>query len=137
MTAPSGNGFWKGLSVAFNTGAKNALQPGAIVQEMVALHVSISKDFTASVSTQIAALRKLLLSSKNETLFSAVVQVSFHFLFLWCFVCKPSLIMKGDLPLIVNVDSADIMATLIRLKEEIQNKTGKALRLSKSSLLFL
>ncbi|KAF8525610.1 hypothetical protein BU17DRAFT_41726 [Hysterangium stoloniferum] len=110
VTAPTGGGFWKGLSVAFNLGAKHALQPGAVVQKVVALHVSISKGATASVSTQIAALRKLLLESKYGTAFSATAQ--------------------GELSLIVNVDSADIMATLIRLKEEVEDNTGKRLRLT-------
>lgn len=75
VTAPSGTGFWKGLSVAFNTGAKNGLQDGAILQEVASLHVALGKGDTASVSTEVAALRHLLLSGKEGSAFTAAAQV--------------------------------------------------------------
>ena len=54
-----------GLSVAFRTGASHAMEAGAIVQDVVALHVVVGKSHplipsTMSVSTQIATLRRLL-----------------------------------------------------------------------------
>ncbi|KAF8523832.1 hypothetical protein JB92DRAFT_3140680 [Gautieria morchelliformis] len=110
VTAPSGTGFWRGLSVAFNTGAKNALQDSAVVQEVASLHVGLRKGDTASVSTEIAALRNLLLSGKAASAFTAAAQ--------------------GDIPLIIDVESVDIIATLVRLKDEVEAKTGKPLRLS-------
>ncbi len=37
---------------------------------------------------------------------------------------------KGTLPLVVNVHSADIIATLISLKKEVESKTGNAIKLT-------
>lgn len=53
-----------GLSVAFRTGSDHAMQKGAIIQDVAALHVVMGKanpEFRGvSVSTQIAGLRRLL-----------------------------------------------------------------------------
>ena len=38
--------------------------------------------------------------------------------------------LKGDIPLVVEVENADIIATLLRLKAEVDIKTGGTLRLS-------
>ena len=50
------------LSVTFRLGAANSLEEGAIVKGVTALHVAVEKILPASVSTQIAILRKLLLA---------------------------------------------------------------------------
>ena len=55
-----GNGLISGISAAFSTGALNMLEKGAIIQDEVALHVKVSQRSSVSVSTQVAALRKLL-----------------------------------------------------------------------------
>jgi hypothetical protein len=60
ISAPSSRGFLSGLSTVFATGAGHKLEKGAVVQEIVALHVKIGHSSSPSVSTQIAALRKLL-----------------------------------------------------------------------------
>lgn len=53
-----------GLSATFRTGAGHAMQRGAIVQDIAALHVVMGKPHPGSrgvsVSTQMAALRRLL-----------------------------------------------------------------------------
>lgn len=53
-----------GLSATFRTGSAHAMQRGAIVQDVAALHVVMGKPNPAlgemSVSTQMAALRRLL-----------------------------------------------------------------------------
>lgn len=53
-----------GLSASFRTGSGHAMQRGAIVQDIAALHVSLGKSYPTlkgvSVSTQIAGLRRLL-----------------------------------------------------------------------------
>ncbi|SCZ92564.1 BZ3500_MvSof-1268-A1-R1_Chr5-2g07982 [Microbotryum saponariae] len=41
VTAPMGSGFFRGVSVAFRTGAKNSLEKGSIVKDAVALHITI------------------------------------------------------------------------------------------------
>jgi len=49
-----------GLSVKFSTGALHKLEPGAVIKDVVALHISIGKRAQVSTSTQIALLRRLL-----------------------------------------------------------------------------
>ncbi|GJJ09058.1 hypothetical protein Clacol_003280 [Clathrus columnatus] len=104
IVPPTGSAFWKGLSTAFNTGSTSSLQPGAIIKDVVALHTEIGKGHRVSVSTEIATLRKLLLEGDKETAFTSV--------------------SKGELPLVIHVHNADIMATLIRLKQEVEVFAG-------------
>lgn len=77
IVAPSSWGFLSGLSTAFNTGVAHKLKKGAVVQDVTALHVAVGSA-TASTSTQIAALRRLLLGNGQGDLasqFSEVTQV--------------------------------------------------------------
>ena len=61
IVAPAnGGGFLSGLSVKFSTNALHKLEPGAVIKDVVALHVSIGKGAQVSTSTQIALLRRLL-----------------------------------------------------------------------------
>ena len=62
IVAPNSGGFLAGLNTAFATGAKHKLDDGAVVQSAGAVHISIHPAGTPSVSTQIAALRHLLLN---------------------------------------------------------------------------
>lgn len=111
IVPPTGSAFWKGVSVAFNTGSTMSLQPGAIVKEEVAFHIEISKSHGISVTTEIATLRSLLLSTSDNAKENTLMNVS-----------------KGRIPLVIHVDSADIMATLIQLKREVERKTGNSLK---------
>lgn len=65
ITPPAFYGFLSGLSVHFSTGAAHKLEKGAVLQDAVALHFAIQQFGTPSVSTQIAALRKLLLDKHS------------------------------------------------------------------------
>lgn len=65
-------GFISGISTALSLGAASKLDDGAVLQNLVALHVSISMDMPYSVSTQIAALRHLLLHPEVSQLISKV-----------------------------------------------------------------
>ncbi|KAF8664372.1 hypothetical protein AX16_000743 [Volvariella volvacea WC 439] len=112
VTAPTTHGFLSGLSVAFDTGAPHRLVEGAVVQEVAAIHVSIGPS-TPSVSTQISALRRLLSGEASGELGVRFKEV-----------------VEGKLPLVVEVQSADIMASLIHLKQEIEAKTKTAIRLT-------
>ena len=67
VTAPSHSGFFSGLGTAFSLSSSHRLQKGAVVQEVTAIHVSIHHFDKPSISTQIAALRNLLLG-KHEGL---------------------------------------------------------------------
>jgi hypothetical protein len=75
VTAPSGS-FVRGLSTAFSLGAPNVLQHGSI-QSDIAVHVAVTKNNAASVSTQIAALRTMLLGQGNDPMLSRVRAVRF------------------------------------------------------------
>lgn len=59
-----------GLSTSFRTGSLHAMQRGAIVQDVAALHVVMGKSFPAgrgvSVSTQLAGLRRLLYGWESD-----------------------------------------------------------------------
>lgn len=62
-----------GLSVTFRTGATHALEHGAIVKPITALHINVGRAAPlrgtlqpVSVSTQIATLRRLLFNGVDE-----------------------------------------------------------------------
>ena len=62
VTAPVHKTFYSGLSTAFSLDAMHKLEDGAIVQNVAGLHVQIGHfGRRPSVSTQMAALRRLLL----------------------------------------------------------------------------
>ncbi|KAJ7056224.1 carbohydrate esterase family 9 protein [Mycena amicta] len=87
-------GFLSGLSTVFSTVAPHKLADGAVLQEIAALHVTVSLNLKISVSTQIAALRGLLLGEGKG---------------------------EGKLPLVVHAESADIIASLLTLKNEFDS----------------
>ncbi|KAJ7322932.1 carbohydrate esterase family 9 protein [Mycena albidolilacea] len=114
VTAPTSGGFLAGLSTVFSTAAAHKLADGAVVQEVAALHVRLSLSFGISVSTQIAALRELLLDEGEGQGHLAR---------------RFSEVVAGKLPLVVNVESADIIASLLVLKKEVEAVKGKSIRL--------
>ena len=60
-------GFLQGVSTFFSLGAKHKLEHGAVIEPDVALHISILHRSTgASISTQIATLRSLLLNHDDS-----------------------------------------------------------------------
>lgn len=65
-----------GLGTYFSLGVVHRLQRGAVIQDVTALHITIRHFGTPSVSTQIAALRRLLLSSEKASVWFDVAQVS-------------------------------------------------------------
>ncbi|CDO69917.1 hypothetical protein BN946_scf184568.g3 [Trametes cinnabarina] len=110
-----------GLSTTFRTGAPHALERTAIIKQVTALHVSVERappssyvPQTASLSAQIATLRHLLLGGEDPR-----TQTGEWF--------KKA--AEGTIPLVVEVSSADIMATLIRLKSEVEEKRGTYMRM--------
>ncbi|KAG7093086.1 hypothetical protein E1B28_009374 [Marasmius oreades] len=98
-----------GLATAFSTGARPKVQSGAVVKEETALHVIVTLNAPEeSVSMQIRNLRKALVGAVNggsgEGLGEAFKRV-----------------IEGKIPLVVTVESADVMATLISLKKEVED----------------
>lgn len=72
VVAPVHYGFLGGLGTSFSTGAIHKLVDGAVIQEVTALHFSIGHFASGpSISTQIAALRRLLLELPDDTLTNA------------------------------------------------------------------
>ncbi|KAJ7116354.1 hypothetical protein C8R44DRAFT_792267 [Mycena epipterygia] len=113
VTAPAGFALFQGLSVAFSLGSRHKLEKGAVLQEVVAVHVSVSLWFASSVSTQIATLRRLLLESPQSDQEFGFKQAG-----------------DGAIPLVINVDSADIIANLLLLKQEVETKRGKVMKMT-------
>ncbi|KAL6308850.1 hypothetical protein BKA93DRAFT_481716 [Sparassis latifolia] len=113
VTAPTHLSFLGGLSTAFSLGSVHKLEKGAVVQSVTAVHVSILQDGQPSVSTKIAALRRLLLdppSGESGRWFGKVTE--------------------GAIPLVVDAHSADIIATLIVLKKEVEVTTGTPIQMT-------
>ena len=126
-----------GLSVVFRTGAAHSMQRGAVIQEVAALHIVMGNPYPTSrgisVSTQIAALRRLLYgweSTDTETgaWFKKAAEVS------WKASKQKSLKhiekkQQGVVPLVIEVDSLDIMANLLRMKLDVEDKIGSRMRM--------
>ncbi|KIJ61349.1 hypothetical protein HYDPIDRAFT_116118 [Hydnomerulius pinastri MD-312] len=114
ITAPSSTGFLGGLSSHFSLGAEHGLKHGAIISEVAGLHVAVSHAVTsASISTQVAALRRLLLHPGEGPGRDHFADVT-----------------KGRIPLVIEAHSADIIATLIRLKKEVESATGHTIKMT-------
>ncbi|PBK90230.1 carbohydrate esterase family 9 protein [Armillaria gallica] len=113
VTAPESSGFLSGLSAAFTTGAAHKLEKGAVIQDVVALHVMVSMSSPISISTQLGALRRLLSGEAHGEL-----GVQFR------------KVVEGEIPLVVTVYSADVMASLIQLKQETERIFGKRIRMT-------
>ncbi|THH28414.1 hypothetical protein EUX98_g5775 [Antrodiella citrinella] len=110
-----------GLATTFRTGAAHALDTNAIVKDITALHIQIAHPAPyiaamppVSVSTQIAALRRLLLDAEDPKSDTGK------------YFKKAA---EGSIPLIVQVDNADIMATLLNLKSDIEEQRGSRMQL--------
>ncbi|KAJ7512479.1 carbohydrate esterase family 9 protein [Mycena galericulata] len=115
VTAPTSRGFLAGLSTVFSTAAAHKLVEGAVVQEVAALHVALSLSSGISVSTQIAALRGLLLGEGQGEVAQRFADV-----------------VAGNIPLVVDVESADLIASLLVLKKEVEAAKGNTIRLTLS-----
>ncbi|KJA29058.1 hypothetical protein HYPSUDRAFT_211640 [Hypholoma sublateritium FD-334 SS-4] len=115
VTSPLGGSFLSGLGVFFNLGAGNKLDEGAVVQDVTAVHVSLhhSEIGKPSVSTQIAVLRRLLLQPMDGDIGEWFGQVK-----------------TGQMPLVVETHSADIIATLLILKKEVEAASQTSIRLT-------
>ncbi|KAL7282640.1 hypothetical protein ACG7TL_004113 [Trametes sanguinea] len=110
-----------GLSTTFRSGAPHALERTAIIKPVTALHVSIGRvppssyvPHAPSLSMQIATLRHLLLDGEDPRTPTGE----------WFKKAA-----EGTVPFVIDVSSADIMASLIRLKNEVEEKRGTYMRM--------
>ncbi|KAF6761161.1 amidohydrolase [Ephemerocybe angulata] len=113
ITAPKSKGFFGGLGVHFSTGASSRLEGGAVIQEITAVHVAVRHFGKPSISTQVAALRRLLQGKADGA--------AGHYF---------GLVRTGQIPLVIEAHSADIIATLVILKKEIEVDTRKLIKMT-------
>ncbi|KAF9436290.1 hypothetical protein BGZ76_004354 [Entomortierella beljakovae] len=115
VTAPVSEHIVQGFSVAFLTGADNALDvEGAIIKEKVALHVRIGQDSKSklfpTISSQIGFLRSALRKGLSDL---------FH----------PedgfALAAAGKIPLVIEVENRDEIIRLIQLKKQLEHEGAK------------
>ncbi|KAK7051210.1 hypothetical protein VNI00_004710 [Paramarasmius palmivorus] len=92
------------LSVLLSTGASNKLVRGAVVKDEVAVHVEV---LLPGASSQIGALRRALLSREG----------------VW------SRVLSGELPLVVEAHSADVIASLLQLKSKVERTVNASVPL--------
>ncbi|KAK4704844.1 hypothetical protein P7C70_g1364, partial [Phenoliferia sp. Uapishka_3] len=119
VTAPLGDGFFRGVSVAFRTNAANILDSHAILKDVVALHVTVGHfklTQRASISTQIAELRGLLLGTTSTDTSTSTTPDYFR------------MAGRGEIPLVINAWKADTIATIILLKREVEKHSKKPLK---------
>ncbi|KZS92638.1 carbohydrate esterase family 9 protein [Sistotremastrum niveocremeum HHB9708] len=110
ITAPAHEGFLAGLSTYFSVGASHRFEKGAVLEDIVAVHVALGHygrmpyDTKSSISTQIGSLRYLLTGN-------GVGEIG------KCF----SRVLWGENTLVVEVDNADNIGALLALKSEIES----------------
>lgn len=116
ITAPKfGYSGHKGISAGFNIGAKHALEKGAVFDAGVALHYTLTlaakQGKTPSISSAVDDLRSKLLktitSSKkaeDKTIEDMALEE----------------VITGKMPLVIDVHSADVIASLLRVKGEVE-----------------
>lgn len=118
FTAPGTGGIdSRGVSVGFNTGAKNVLEDGAILYPELALHYPLTLAAkggkTHSISSAIGALRLKLLEAvggaHNDDLKTNGTEKA------WL-----KRVVTGRSALVLSAHSADTIASIIRLKSEIE-----------------
>jgi len=98
INSPQGTNLIKGLGVAFHS--YGPLLDDAMIEDEVALHATVGNDAKAadvtSITSQMARLRSLFEGAAPNSAYKSVVD--------------------GTLPLVVNVQSADHITSLVRLK---------------------
>ncbi|KAI0312575.1 carbohydrate esterase family 9 protein [Amylostereum chailletii] len=115
VTAPTNiYGVELGIGVSLSLGVAHKLAKGAIIQPATSLFVTITHGSLASVSTQIATLRRLLLVKRPEGEFEN-----------WF-----GKVALGMTPLVVRVHAADTIASLLDLKTQVDSVTGAAMKLT-------
>ncbi|MCJ1399005.1 hypothetical protein MMC11_002207 [Xylographa trunciseda] len=117
ITAPSSTrGSTRGVSAGFLTGARNALYNGAVFADEVAVHypltISVKSEKTPSISSAVGALRKSLLKAieSNETTSDNYSEEAYL-----------RRVVAGDLPLVLTIHSADTIAAVLRVKQELES----------------
>ncbi|GAC75374.1 hypothetical protein PANT_15c00040 [Moesziomyces antarcticus T-34] len=101
---PQSDTFFSGISTRFDTGAQTVLDEGAVLDDEVAVHITLSHNGGGgpSISEQIGLLRQLLTANEGSAKGSDSTSV-------WRRVAA------GDLPLVVTALRADHISQVLRL----------------------
>lgn len=110
----------QGVSVGFSTGAKTALDEGAVWADDVAVHYTLSlaakRDKTPSISSAIGAFRRKLLTAVAST--EEIKDPYSEEAYL-------KKVVDGELPLAITVHSADAIASILKVKETVEKEISK------------
>ncbi|KAJ4368708.1 hypothetical protein N0V86_009617 [Didymella sp. IMI 355093] len=125
FTAPGEGGIdSRGVSVAFNTGARNALEHGAILYPELALHYPLTLTAkggkTPSISSIVSALRTQLLDAVND----GQDRKSNNTEKAWL-----RRVVTGESALVLSAHSADTIASIIRVKSQVESVSSQKLRI--------
>nr|POE88247.1 hypothetical protein CFP56_11476 [Quercus suber] len=117
VTAPAfKNGGHLGVSTGFSTGAFHALEKNAVWSSEVAVHYTLTlaakQDKTPSISSAVLDLKRKLLKAVRIT--NDTSQDSFEEMEL-------VKVVNGTLPLVLTVHSADVIATILSMKKEVES----------------
>lgn len=121
ITAPKfsggSDGARHGVSVGFSTGAKTALDEGAVWADDVAVHYTLSgsakQESTPSISSAIGAFRHKLLTAVTST--EEIKDPYSEAAYL-------KKVVAGELPLVVTVHSADAIAAILKVKKTVEKE---------------
>ncbi|KAI7487516.1 putative esterase of the alpha-beta hydrolase superfamily [Hortaea werneckii] len=119
ISAPASSGEGrKGVSVGFRTGAKHSLEEGAVWEDEVAVHYTLTlgakTEKTPSLSSAVDALRRKLLKAVKDGKKDDQGVLSLE-------DAKLKQVVKGEMPLVLDVHSADTIASLLRMKIDIES----------------
>ncbi|KAI8331050.1 hypothetical protein BC941DRAFT_439652 [Chlamydoabsidia padenii] len=103
-----------GVSVAARIGVKNTVldTDDSLIKEDAALHFVINYDGKHTISQQIAGIRRLLTSNANGNTTTNVFAQAAH----------------GHLPVVVQVDNKDEIASIIQMKRQLKKELGHSIQ---------
>ncbi|KAI0409290.1 amidohydrolase [Xylaria palmicola] len=122
ISAPkySGAATHQGTSVGFRTGAKHALEAGAVFADDAAVHYTLdlsAKSGSTSISNAVGSLRRKLLEAveSNSTASDPFSESAFL-----------QRVVEGALPLAVTAHSADVLAAILKVKSAVDAAIASA-----------
>jgi imidazolonepropionase-like amidohydrolase len=141
VSAPNTGGLdSRGVSAGFLTSVEHALEKGAIWADEVAVHYSLTihskTEKTPSISSALAGLRKKLLdavsgaeNSSNITEHSTAKGANYEF----TEEAYLKRVVAGLLPFVITVHSADTVASILRMKTDVEAAITESLSQSAST----
>jgi imidazolonepropionase-like amidohydrolase len=100
----------KGVSVGFRTGALHAQEQHAVWQDEVALHYALTKtDQSPSLSAAIGLLKSKLLKAVTANKTEEFGEARYL-----------EKVVQGRMPLVITAHSADLIASLLRVKTDVE-----------------